>query len=127
MLIFCYCFFCHLIVSDRGPRNSSRQWARCTPVVNRSIEHHTGDSTIYLGSNPILRDPGGVSGASHLSSPSINLTRGLATRWLFRVLPCRKGTLHLRTSLPSPGFEHRPYGTAVSVTNHYTGWATPIR
>ncbi|GFX29219.1 hypothetical protein TNCV_3217531 [Trichonephila clavipes] len=25
--------------------------------------------------------------------------------------------------MPSPGFEPRPYGTAVSVTNHYTGWA----
>ncbi|GFW45239.1 hypothetical protein TNCV_4733471 [Trichonephila clavipes] len=25
--------------------------------------------------------------------------------------------------MPSPGFEPMPYGTAVSVTNHYTGWA----
>ncbi|GFW03339.1 hypothetical protein TNCV_4544211 [Trichonephila clavipes] len=24
--------------------------------------------------------------------------------------------------MPSPGFEARPYGIAVSVTNHYTGW-----
>ncbi|GFV06611.1 hypothetical protein TNCV_2949331 [Trichonephila clavipes] len=25
---------------------------------------------------------------------------------------------------PYQGFEPRPYGTAVSVTNHYTGWVT---
>ncbi|GFU87158.1 hypothetical protein TNCV_2715061 [Trichonephila clavipes] len=30
-------------VSDRGPRNLSWQWARGTPVVDLSLEHHTGD------------------------------------------------------------------------------------
>ncbi|GFV17779.1 hypothetical protein TNCV_989901 [Trichonephila clavipes] len=25
--------------------------------------------------------------------------------------------------MPSPDLEPRPYGTAVSITNHYTGWA----
>ncbi|PRD27360.1 UNVERIFIED_CONTAM: hypothetical protein NCL1_35568 [Trichonephila clavipes] len=24
--------------------------------------------------------------------------------------------------MPSPGFEPKPYGTVVSVANHYTGW-----
>ncbi|GFT84924.1 hypothetical protein TNCV_2507521 [Trichonephila clavipes] len=51
------------------------------------------------------------------SSPSTNLTRGLAARRLFRVHPRRKGTVHLQISMPSPGF------SAVSVTNHYAGWA----
>ncbi|GFW72377.1 uncharacterized protein TNCV_704141 [Trichonephila clavipes] len=37
--------------------------------------------------------------------------------------PCRKGTIHLQTSMSSPGFEPSPYGTAVSIANHYTGWA----
>ncbi|GFX08998.1 hypothetical protein TNCV_4165771 [Trichonephila clavipes] len=32
--------------------------------------------------------------------------------------------IHLQTSMSAPGFEPRPNGTAVSVTNHYTGWAT---
>ncbi|GFV49674.1 hypothetical protein TNCV_1959821 [Trichonephila clavipes] len=39
-----------------------------------------------------------------------------------RVPPCRKGTIHLQTSMPSAGFELGSYGTAVSVTNHYIGW-----
>ncbi|GFY01208.1 uncharacterized protein TNCV_5076751 [Trichonephila clavipes] len=26
--------------------------------------------------------------------------------------------------MPYPEFESRPYGTAISVTNHYTGWAS---
>ncbi|GFV50973.1 hypothetical protein TNCV_302341 [Trichonephila clavipes] len=43
-------------------------------------------------------------------SASTNLTRGLATRWLFRVLQCREGTINLQTSMPSPGFKSRPYG-----------------
>ncbi|GFX97221.1 hypothetical protein TNCV_557111 [Trichonephila clavipes] len=45
-----------LTSSDRSPQNSSWQGARCTPVVNRSFEHHTGDSTIWLVSTPILRE-----------------------------------------------------------------------
>ncbi|GFT74059.1 hypothetical protein TNCV_3707911 [Trichonephila clavipes] len=63
-------------------------------------------------------NPGGIQG------PSTNHTRGLVARRLLRVPPCRKGTIHLQTSLPSPGFEPSPYGTAVSVANHYTGWVT---
>ncbi|GFY19820.1 transposable element Tcb1 transposase [Trichonephila clavipes] len=53
-----------------------------------------------------------------------NLTRELAARRLFRVPPCRKDTIHLQTAMSSPGLEPRSYGTAVSVANHYTGWAT---
>ncbi|GFU51644.1 transposable element Tc3 transposase [Trichonephila clavipes] len=41
---------------DRNPRNSSWQGAGCTPVVGRILEHRAGDSTIKLGSTPILRE-----------------------------------------------------------------------
>ncbi|GFV93949.1 hypothetical protein TNCV_3573021 [Trichonephila clavipes] len=34
-----------------------------------------------------------------------------------RVSSCRTGTIHLKTSIPLPGFKPRPYGTVVSVTN----------
>ncbi|GFS89531.1 hypothetical protein TNCV_1810271 [Trichonephila clavipes] len=47
-----------------------------------------------------------------------------AARWLFKVPPCREGTMHLQTSMSSPGFEPSPNDTAVSVANHYTKWAT---
>ncbi|GFX91837.1 hypothetical protein TNCV_3530361 [Trichonephila clavipes] len=80
-------------------------------LVSFIFEHHTGDSMSWLVFNSIF-----------LASLSTNLTRGLAARWLFKVPPCRKGTIHLQTSMPSPGFELRPYGIIVSVTNHYTGW-----
>ncbi|GFV87378.1 hypothetical protein TNCV_4033501 [Trichonephila clavipes] len=45
-------------------------------------------------------------------------TRGLRVGhpW-FRVTPCRKGTIHLQTSVPSPGFGPRPYGTAARNTS----------
>ncbi|GFV05364.1 hypothetical protein TNCV_225751 [Trichonephila clavipes] len=49
--------------------------------------------------------------AFHHSSPFTNLMRGLVARRLFGVPPCRKGTIHLQTSMPSPGFEPTPYGT----------------
>ncbi|GFX38742.1 hypothetical protein TNCV_4748121 [Trichonephila clavipes] len=62
--------------------------------------------------------------AFHLSSSTTILMRGLAARQLFRVAPCRKSTIHLQTSMSSPGFEPKPNGTAVSVVNHYIGWAT---
>ncbi|GFV52935.1 ATP-dependent DNA helicase [Trichonephila clavipes] len=32
--------------------------------------------------------------------------------------PCREGSIHLQTSMSSPGFEPSPYGAAVSVANH---------
>ncbi|GFX29323.1 hypothetical protein TNCV_3218571 [Trichonephila clavipes] len=47
--------------------------------------------------------------------PPTNLIRGLGDRGLFRVSPCHKDTKHLQTSMPFPGFEPRPYGTAFSV------------
>ncbi|GFU27643.1 hypothetical protein TNCV_3825551 [Trichonephila clavipes] len=81
----------------------------CTPVVIRSFEHHTVR---------IFSVFSGVSEAYHLSSPSTNITRGHTARRLWR-----KRNIHLQTSMPSPGFEPRPYSTTVSVTNHYTGWA----
>ncbi|GFW59366.1 HTH_Tnp_Tc3_2 domain-containing protein [Trichonephila clavipes] len=49
------------------------------------------------------------------------------TRRLFKVPPCHEGTIHLQTSMSSPGFEPSPNGTAFSVANHYTGWATLSR
>ncbi|GFX99209.1 hypothetical protein TNCV_2493901 [Trichonephila clavipes] len=64
---------------------------------------------IWLGSAPVSRENIlGVVRSSHLSSPSTNLKREHATRQLFRVLLCRKGTLHLQTSMPSPRFEPSP-------------------
>ncbi|GFW69539.1 hypothetical protein TNCV_488851 [Trichonephila clavipes] len=52
--------------------------------------------------------------------PSINLTRGVAARRIFRVFPRRDGSIHLQTSMPSLGFKSRPN---VSITNHFSGWA----
>ncbi|GFY02989.1 hypothetical protein TNCV_979941 [Trichonephila clavipes] len=73
------------------------------------------------------RTPWRWSGTSHLSSLSTHLTRGLVARRLFRVPPCRESTIHLQTSMPSLGFKSRPYPTAVSVTNSYTGWMARVQ
>ncbi|GFY19401.1 hypothetical protein TNCV_4127881 [Trichonephila clavipes] len=83
------------------------------PVVSCSFEHHADDNTTWLGSTPILRENiRRWSEASQLSSPSTNLMRELAARWLFRVPPCHKGTIHLQTSMLAPEFEPMPYDTA---------------
>ncbi|GFT74930.1 hypothetical protein TNCV_2445471 [Trichonephila clavipes] len=42
--------------SNRGPRNSSWQGARSTPVVGLGHEHHTGYSTNQLGEIPRMDD-----------------------------------------------------------------------
>ncbi|GFY06274.1 hypothetical protein TNCV_2680661 [Trichonephila clavipes] len=94
------------------------------PVVSLSFEHHAGDSMVLFGSTPIFKENTlGWSGASHLSSPSTNLTRRLVARQLFRVPPHHETTIHLQTAMPSLGIKPRSYGTAVSITNHYSGWA----
>ncbi|GFU83803.1 hypothetical protein TNCV_1694731 [Trichonephila clavipes] len=106
-------------LSDRGPQNSSLQKTKCTPTVSRSFDNHAGN-TIWLVSILILKEKTkNWPGASHLSSPSTKLTRGLEARWLFRVPPCHEVTVHLQTSMPSPGLEPRSYGIAVRIPNHY--------
>ncbi|GFV13126.1 hypothetical protein TNCV_4070661 [Trichonephila clavipes] len=42
-------------------------------------------------------------------------------RRLFRVPPCRRGPIHLRTSMSFLRFEPKPYSTTASITNHCTG------
>ncbi|GFS55549.1 hypothetical protein TNCV_1627701 [Trichonephila clavipes] len=99
---------------------------KCDLIGNGQIEtheiHHGKGLHICL-SLAVALAPYRVVRAFHVSSPSTNLTRGLETQRLFRVPPRREGTIHLQTSIPSSGFEPRPYGTAVSVINHETGWA----
>ncbi|GFT09881.1 uncharacterized protein TNCV_416431 [Trichonephila clavipes] len=51
--------------------------------------------------------------------------RGLAARRLFKSSPCRKGTIHLQTSMPSPGFEPSPYGTTNSINLKYEDISAP--
>ncbi|GFW88612.1 hypothetical protein TNCV_828811 [Trichonephila clavipes] len=109
---------------DQGPRNSSWQGAKCTPVVMRSLEHQADDSTIYLDSTPILRENTLGEG------PPTSLPLPPTLREDLRVDGClkyphaaREGTIHLQKSMSSSGFEPSSNGTAVSIVNHYTGWA----
>ncbi|GFW93495.1 transposable element Tc1 transposase [Trichonephila clavipes] len=64
----------------------------CTPVFSLNLEHHAGDSTIWLISTPILRENAleVVRYLPSLSTPSTNLNRGFAFRWSFRVPPATK-------------------------------------
>ncbi|GFV60420.1 hypothetical protein TNCV_3470551 [Trichonephila clavipes] len=104
------------------PQNSLRQKAR---ILRLSLALTTMQVTVRFFSVPPQfrgRKSWEWSGTSHHSST--NHTRERAARRLFRVPPCRKGSIHLQTSMSSPGFEPSPYGIAVSVANHYTGWAT---
>ncbi|GFU39608.1 hypothetical protein TNCV_1793401 [Trichonephila clavipes] len=80
----------------------------------------------WLGSTPILRSTLEVfRGLSPLFPFQQHHERSCGSKAILST-PSRKGTIHLRTSVPSPGFEQRPNGTEVSVTNHYTGWATCV-
>ncbi|GFU85059.1 hypothetical protein TNCV_1553221 [Trichonephila clavipes] len=66
---FCnFCPYCVVFVVANAPDRRVREVHRihhgkglgCTPVVSLSFEHHAGDSTIWLGSNPILRVVRGI-------------------------------------------------------------------
>ncbi|GFU71464.1 hypothetical protein TNCV_2378511 [Trichonephila clavipes] len=82
------------------------------------------DSTILLSFTPILRKNtlDVVRGIPPLLPFSHPHERTCGST-LFRIPPCREGTIRLQTSMPSRGFEPRPYGIAISMTNHYTGRA----
>ncbi|GFT39394.1 hypothetical protein TNCV_2422961 [Trichonephila clavipes] len=125
------CYFCHLIDSNIRSRHAKFIAAKdyiFTPVVNRSFEPQAGDSMILLDSTEISREHTWwvVRGLPPIFPFHQPYERGLAVRRLFRVTPSREGTIHLQRTIPSLGFEPRPYGTAVSVTNHSTGWAAML-
>ncbi|GFT59299.1 hypothetical protein TNCV_3892291 [Trichonephila clavipes] len=94
-------------------------------VELKSLDAVQPEDRIMLGFTPILREEtlGVVRGFLPLF-PSTNLTRRHSARRLFKVPPCREDTVHLQTSMSSPGFEPRPNSTAVRIANHYTGWVT---
>ncbi|GFV77584.1 hypothetical protein TNCV_1071131 [Trichonephila clavipes] len=109
------------VISDKDPRNSAwlgASFLRLSLALALSIMQVTVRFSRF---HPNFE--GDHLGDGLLSTPSTNFTRRLGSRRLFRVPPCREGTIHLQTSMPSPGFEPRLYGTAVSVTNHYAEWA----
>ncbi|GFX41066.1 hypothetical protein TNCV_2217641 [Trichonephila clavipes] len=91
-----------LTVSYQGPRNLSGVRANCTSVVSFSFGQY---DLARFNPNFEGEQHWRWLGTDHLSSPSSNLTRGLVARRLFRVPLCRKDSLHLKTYMPSPGFE----------------------
>ncbi|GFT77031.1 hypothetical protein TNCV_1099211 [Trichonephila clavipes] len=99
---------------DRGPRNSSWQkglHVRLSLVVALGSTSMTQQYN-YASFRPNFeRKPGGGQRppTSLLLPPT--LREDLLPRRLSRVPPCHKGTIHLQTPMPSPGFEPRPYGT----------------
>ncbi|GFV21248.1 hypothetical protein TNCV_183991 [Trichonephila clavipes] len=114
----------------RGPSPKALVWLKCvTLIFTHSLSHRRWQQMRL----PVLkrngnrespavhpgRKPWRWPGASHLPT-----TRGLVARRLFRVPSGRKGTIHLQTSMSSPGFEPSPYSTVVRVANRYTGWET---
>ncbi|GFV30090.1 hypothetical protein TNCV_3478331 [Trichonephila clavipes] len=58
-------------------------------------------------------------------SPSTNPTRGLAARRLLNY-PMPQGLYIYKHPYSLLGLRNHPYGTAISVANHYTGWVTIV-
>ncbi|GFV64452.1 uncharacterized protein TNCV_4716271 [Trichonephila clavipes] len=75
----------------------------------------------YLNFGRKYEAAAGTVDISRLSSKNCLRTCGSAAN---EEPECRKVTIHLQTSMSSPGFEPRPNGIAVSVVIHNTGWAT---
>ncbi|GFT31391.1 uncharacterized protein TNCV_608261 [Trichonephila clavipes] len=76
-----------LVVSDRAIHPDIG--LRLVPVVSRSFDHHTGDSTIWINSTSILRE-NTLEVVRYLPSLSINLMRE-EFRLDGYLPPCRKG------------------------------------
>ncbi|GFU61219.1 hypothetical protein TNCV_1071641 [Trichonephila clavipes] len=73
--------------------------------------------------NIMKNNPGGGQRALTSLPLPPTFTRGLEAQRLVKLPPCREVTIHLPTSMPSQGFEPSFNASAVSVTNHHTGWA----
>ncbi|GFV92933.1 hypothetical protein TNCV_1693261 [Trichonephila clavipes] len=83
----------------------------------RSFEHHTGDSTIWLSSVPL----------PVLKENIMEMVRGLPPTsqedLQFDEYLEYTSTIYIyKYPMPSPRFKPRPYGTAVNITDYYTGW-----
>ncbi|GFX72615.1 uncharacterized protein TNCV_4062111 [Trichonephila clavipes] len=89
---------------------------RPATIMIRSFELQESDSAILLDSTPILKEKILRVVRSLLTPSSENLRLDGYLEY-----PHAEKTLYLQTSMP-PGFEPRPNGIAVSVTNLYTGW-----
>ncbi|GFV72747.1 hypothetical protein TNCV_1269421 [Trichonephila clavipes] len=57
-------------MSDLGPRNSSWQMARSTPVVSHNFEHYPDENSIWLSSITTLNPGGDQRPPSSLLLPS---------------------------------------------------------
>ncbi|GFT79387.1 hypothetical protein TNCV_604091 [Trichonephila clavipes] len=92
-------------------------------VVSHSFVHHSSDSTILLDSTIILRKNilGVVRGFLHLVPFHLAHERTCDSTAI-QSTPMPQRPIYLEACMPSSGFKPRPYGTAVSVTNHETGW-----
>ncbi|GFT89416.1 hypothetical protein TNCV_4387011 [Trichonephila clavipes] len=104
---FCCCFKCHPI--DKGQIEIHHDKGLSDTCLYCSFEHHTGDSTIWPISTQILREDTlrVVRDASHPFFRFHQSHERTGGRWLFRVSPCREGTINLQTSMSSPGFGER--------------------
>ncbi|GFW37044.1 hypothetical protein TNCV_5019421 [Trichonephila clavipes] len=89
-----------------------------TPVVSRSFEHIQVTVQFDLISLN-FENTERWNGQGNPISPSLppNSREDLRLDE-YLVSPCRTRTIHSQTSMPSPGFKQKLYGTAVSVTNH---------
>ncbi|GFU67911.1 BTB domain-containing protein [Trichonephila clavipes] len=94
--------------------------AKCN--VGRTHEHHTADSTMYLGSTPNLRENALGKGQGPPTSifPATNHRRGISACRLFKYPAAKALYIYKHPCLPRD-FKPRPYGTAVSVAIYYTG------
>ncbi|GFX82124.1 hypothetical protein TNCV_2707541 [Trichonephila clavipes] len=105
-----------LTMSNRGLQNSSRQRAECTPAVSNSLKDHISYCVIWFGSIPILREN------------TLEVTKGFATRRLFRVTPISTAKELYTYKHPCLLLDSNPGPTTqqVSATNHKTGRMTLI-
>ncbi|GFY06470.1 hypothetical protein TNCV_412201 [Trichonephila clavipes] len=99
----------------------------CTPAINRSLEHHAGDRTIWFVFHPNHEKeiPGGGQWPPNTFRLLSTLREDLQLVGYLEFSYAEKA-VHLQTSMPSLGFVSRSYSTAVSNANHYTGCVTPI-
>ncbi|GFW54286.1 transposable element Tcb1 transposase [Trichonephila clavipes] len=97
------------VAANLKSRNSKRSGLDAHLSLALALSTIQVDIRFWLDSTPILREN--------------TVVKALPPLFPFHQFHDRTCGL---TAMPSPKLEPRPYGTAVSVTNHYTGRATEI-
>ncbi|GFW01582.1 dopamine D2-like receptor [Trichonephila clavipes] len=101
-------------VNDASPLNDVKVTVPCFRV-NGSVVETAGEQKKTKSRFKLVKPTGKSKKKKREKNAARRERKATKTLAIVLVSPCRTCTIRLQTPMPSPGFEHRPYGTAVTI------------